>query len=1022
MSRFPQRLLKQIRGSEAPRRERRRRGSLPSVEQLEQRELLDAGGLITNLYADLLHRAPAAPEIAGWETFLQNGHSNQQMIRGILASQEYRGDQVQDDYTSFLGRRADAAEVTNWLNSGLGEEPIETRLLASAEYVAKHGPTVRDWLKGLYQDVLNRSSDANGQAKWEFQVTAGTSALTVATDIVGSSEAHARLVTLDYQQLLKRMPDQQGLVFWTAALDQGASPSSVVAGIAGSGEYALIQTANQATNTVVVSSADPTVSGQPITFTAAVAPAFSSTSLPTGTVVFTIDGAAQPAVTLTNGVAKLTVPTLRAGTHSVVAVYSGDSNFVTSTSATFSEVSNTTYVAPWQTPGLNVTKSGVVGDGVTDDTTALQKLINTSKAGTLFYFPAGTYVVSGTVYFHALGTFGIIGDTTAAGLPASMIKGTAANGRTVSVNYGSGVGAFQVTNMQFTAPDAGGTAFYTFNSLGASFANCTFSGHIGLYLDNAYVTAVRSSRFNGDGRAAGSHIGLMAWLPTESLVEGCDFSGWDEGIRAAGTGLSIIRSTLERNGTALRLGADANGNNWGFTRSALNDLTLKDNDTGLYAQAVGFSQFSNISIQGTANAPSGQSNIGMHVGYTQGSTFSGLQIGGGYSTAAATVTDGKFSTFYACNASNSIPTGLIWSVTPGLTGIFFSNTAPATITDVDDSSASGIVPSLQTPGLDVTKHGLVGDGVTDDTAALQALINSATPGTVFYFPQGVYKVSATIDFSRLSSFGLVGDVSSVGGSEAGSTIVGNFAGVLIKADYGSGSGVFQIHNLNLRSSYSVGVTLYARNAFLSSMQNVEVTGNIGIELVNPAMFSMRSVQFNGSAFYSTNIGLLVSGGTGCTVEQCDFMGWKEGLRASGLGLAVYASRFEVNHIGMNLGVDPNGNSSPLQNASFAGLSMEANDIFINALDCINSSFEGIGIDGTTNAPSGQSQVGVFVGASNGCTFSAIGMGGSYSNAAAQVSSTASNLLFDACSASNGLGGGTWVVDPKAVNVTLLVCY
>jgi hypothetical protein len=102
--------------------------------------------------------------------------------------------------------------------------------------------------------------------------------------------------------------------------------------------------------------------------------------------------------------------------------------------------------------------------------------------------------------------------------------------------------------------------------------------------------------------------------------------------------------------------------------------------------------------------------------------------------------------------------------------------------------------------------------------------------------------------------------------------------------------------------------------------------------------------------------------------------------------------------------------------------MEANNTFVCAADCVNCSFEGIGAQGSTNAPCGQSQAGLFVGASQGCTFSGIEMGGSYSNAAILVTSAASNLLFDACSASNGLGGSTWVVDPNATNVTLLVCY
>ena len=57
--------------------------------------------------------------------------------------------------------------------------------------------------------------------------------------------------------------------------------------------------------------------------------------------------------------------------------------------------------------GVDVTKYGIVGDGTTDDTQKLQSLINSSPNGTLFYFPAGTYLVSNTVHF-SLADFGIV--------------------------------------------------------------------------------------------------------------------------------------------------------------------------------------------------------------------------------------------------------------------------------------------------------------------------------------------------------------------------------------------------------------------------------------------------------------------------------------------------------------------------------------------------------------------------------------------------------------------------------------
>ena len=75
------------------------------------------------------------------------------------------------------------------------------------------------------------------------------------------------------------------------------------------------------------SSANPSTVGQPVTFTAVVtAPSYQGT--PTGTVTFTIDGQAQTPVTLAlvggSDQAQFTTSTLAAGSHTVSAAYSGD--------------------------------------------------------------------------------------------------------------------------------------------------------------------------------------------------------------------------------------------------------------------------------------------------------------------------------------------------------------------------------------------------------------------------------------------------------------------------------------------------------------------------------------------------------------------------------------------------------------------------------------------------------------------------------------------------------------------------
>ena len=101
----------------------------------------------------------------------------------------------------------------------------------------------------------------------------------------------------------------------------------------------LNQIVNQgATSTTLASSSNPLAFGQSITFTTSVTLKAPGAGTPTGTVLFKDGSTILGAATLNNlGVATFMTSALPVGTHTISAVYAGDNNFMSSTSAYLSQ-------------------------------------------------------------------------------------------------------------------------------------------------------------------------------------------------------------------------------------------------------------------------------------------------------------------------------------------------------------------------------------------------------------------------------------------------------------------------------------------------------------------------------------------------------------------------------------------------------------------------------------------------------------------------------------------------------------
>ena len=144
--------------------------------------------------------------------------------------------------------------------------------------------------------------------------------------------------------------------------------------------------------TAVSSSANPSTLGQAVTFTAVVsAPGYSGT--PTGTVTFTIDGQPQPPVHLAvvagMDEAQFATTTLAAGSHSVTASYSGDSNVSPSSGSLPSQTVNAPHLPPSTTTLTSSANPSTVGEQVTFTAVVTAPSFKGTPTGTV------TFVIDG---------------------------------------------------------------------------------------------------------------------------------------------------------------------------------------------------------------------------------------------------------------------------------------------------------------------------------------------------------------------------------------------------------------------------------------------------------------------------------------------------------------------------------------------------------------------------------------------------------------------------------------------------
>ena len=380
------------------------------------------------------------------------------------------------------------------------------------------------------------------------------------------------------------------------------------------------------------------------------------------------------------------------------------------------------------------THYGAVGDGVTDDTNAIQGAISDAGSGQTVYLPAGTYLVSRTIFWR-----------NRAGLWRAWVRLQGQNAATTTIklrdNLFTNTSNCDVNKYQGVLPGVGCQAvLYMSTDLRDRAQNQTGGG------EDAYMNYVQDLTIDTGSRNPGA-IGIDAIMSNTGALRNVTVRSSDGQGRF---GIALTRECCGGPGYLANvaiIGFDygiAAGYNLPQMGYTLEHIALSgQNISGIYSHnfPLWIRDLNSTNVV-PAIVNTGIGRITLIDGVLSGgpATVSAIQdnSNGGVMFLRNVVT----TNYQSALSRNGVVTGgasILEYISKGAQSLFPS--APASL-NLPVKETPTYVNTDFTQWASVKAFGATGNGWTDDTVAIQAALNSGKP--VVYFPFATYAVNGTL--------------------------------------------------------------------------------------------------------------------------------------------------------------------------------------------------------------------------------------------------------------------------------------